>query len=56
MTTGAFVVFLISMLLFCALGLFMAANVKKRDDEQVAKKDKWAESEVDMISNRIEKV
>ena len=56
MTTGAFVVFLIGMLLFCALGLFMAANVKKRDDEQVAKKDKWAESEVEMISNKIEKV
>jgi hypothetical protein len=56
MTTGAFVVFLIGMLVFCAFGLFMAANVKKQDDEQVAKKDKWAESEVDMISNKVEKV
>ncbi len=55
MTTGAFVVFLIGIFLFCALGLFMAANVKKQDDEQVTKKDKWAESEVEMISNKIEK-
>lgn len=56
MTTGVFVVFLIGMLLFCALGLFMDVNVKKQDDEQVTKKDKWAESEVEMISNKIEKV
>lgn len=52
MNIGALIVFLIGILVFCAFALFMAANFKKQGNEQVAKKDKWAESEVDMISNK----
>ena len=55
MTTGALIILVVSVLLVGLFGLFIGFTAKKQDDEKLEQKDEWAESEVEMISNKIDK-
>ena len=56
MNNGAVIVFVVSVILIGLLGIYAGFHVKKQDDEELKKKSNWADSEVELISDKSTKV